>query len=439
MIERAIGGIGQVIKFTLTADIVSYANIMPDNTKNRSEAAAIYTEIYSEVISRAESQDFAGYDPFDGLESRLFKAIPLLSGSSLARIAWLQAVKRFPVNIRPLLKVPSGVNPKGLALFVLSELSLIRSGRRNAGLIYRLLDSLDELALYRKTNDGRTTRSFGYNFDWQSRAFFAPKGTPTIVPTAFAAKAYLEAFEMFGDIRHLNAAEEVSLFILNDLRRPVEAESTICFSYTPADNSIILNASLLAAEVLSRTGKLANKAVYHETALRAASFVLENQTKEGSWPYGTRLRHKWVDNFHTAFMISSLKAIYDNSLDYSGDPDSHSFSDAISRGVDYWISNFFLDSGAPKYFHNRTYPIDIHSSAAAIVTLCEIAEIREDAVSLACKIANWTLENMYEGAGRFSYQINKFYKTKTEFIRWGQAWMAFALARLIETLGSKSE
>ena len=35
-------------------------------------------------------------------------------------------------------------------------------------------------------------RAWGYNFDWQSRNFFAPRGTPTIVPTAFAARALIE-------------------------------------------------------------------------------------------------------------------------------------------------------------------------------------------------------------------------------------------------------
>ena len=36
-------------------------------------------------------------------------------------------------------------------------------------------------------------RCWGYNFDWQSRNFFAPRDTPTIVPTAFAARALIEA------------------------------------------------------------------------------------------------------------------------------------------------------------------------------------------------------------------------------------------------------
>ena len=44
---------------------------------------------------------------------------------------------------------------------------------------------------------GFSGAAWGYSFDWQGRAFFAPQGTPTIVPTAFAVRALLEAGEVF--------------------------------------------------------------------------------------------------------------------------------------------------------------------------------------------------------------------------------------------------
>lgn len=412
---------------------------MAEKRAFRANEAENYVATYDTVLTRAERDDFSGYDPFDGLESRIFKSLPRLPRSAAARMAWLQFVKRFPVNIRPLLRIPRGVNSKGIALFALGEISRLRAGRGGDKLLRSLLKRLDSMAIPGRDGSGAATRAFGYNFDWQSRAFFAPKGTPTIVPTAFAAKAYIEAFEILGDEAFLRSAEEVCRFILNDLRRPVESESSVCFSYTPMDNSVILNASLLAGEVLSRAGKHANSRELSEMALRTARFVLDAQTPQGSWPYGTRLRHKWVDNFHTAFMLSSLKAIYDNSLSVAEDADSRQIADAISRGAEYWIANFFLDSGAPKYFHNRTFPLDIHSSAAAIVTLCDLHDTRADALGLACRIADWTLGNLYGGAGHFFYQKGRFFTIKTEFIRWGQAWMAYALARLSESLGSKPQ
>lgn len=408
--------------------------VMTENQNNATEPAAGYKEVYRQVLERARAANFAGYDPFDGLESKIFKAVPGFYRFAVFRMAWLQFVKRSPINLRRPLCIPRGINSKGLALFALAEAACIRAGSQNSDNLLYLMDLLDRLAILEEDQRGTRFRSFGYNFDWQSRAFFAPKGTPTIVPTAFAAKAYLDAYDLLGLPKYLESADEICRFILNRLQRPVETNRELCFSYTPNDNSQILNASLLAGEVLARTGDLAGYPDYLELALKTARFVVRSQTPEGAWPYGTRLRHKWVDNFHTAFMISSLLSIYRKCQPVLEDNEAREVFGAIRRGTDYWIANFFLTSGAPKYFHNRTYPLDIHSAAAAIVTLVDLAELHEDAIPLARRIADWTLENMYDGKGRFFYQKKAFLNVRTEFIRWGQGWMAFALARLAEVI-----
>jgi len=71
------------------------------------------------------ARDFAGYDPFDGLNSRLFSALPLRH-SRTARLAWTQLFKRSPLNLRSLALVPSGRNSKGTALFALAALADFR-------------------------------------------------------------------------------------------------------------------------------------------------------------------------------------------------------------------------------------------------------------------------------------------------------------------------
>ena len=83
------------------------------------------TEIYDQLFSYCEARDFAGHDPFDGLNSRLFQLTPLKHIRS-ARLAWLQIFKRSPIDLRGLFGVKKGVNPKGLALFALAELSRFR-------------------------------------------------------------------------------------------------------------------------------------------------------------------------------------------------------------------------------------------------------------------------------------------------------------------------
>src|SRR5260221_7421008 len=68
------------------------------------------------------AHDFAGYDPYDALNSKLFQATPL-KHSRIARLLWTQLFKRSPLNLRWLAPVPAERNPKATALFALAALA----------------------------------------------------------------------------------------------------------------------------------------------------------------------------------------------------------------------------------------------------------------------------------------------------------------------------
>lgn len=65
-----------------------------------------------------ERENFAGWDPYDGLNSRVFKAMPLVGRSAVARLVWIQLFKRNPLNLRGLLLVPKQHNAKAIGLFL---------------------------------------------------------------------------------------------------------------------------------------------------------------------------------------------------------------------------------------------------------------------------------------------------------------------------------
>ncbi len=382
-------------------------------------------DIYTALMANARASNFAGWDPFDGLESRIFQATPLRHLAP-ARVAWLQMIKRTPWNLRPMLLIPKGVNPKGIALFRLAELAHYRTDPSPANELS--LDAmLDSVSVNAIENASKGTLAYGYNFDWQSRAFFAPKATPTIVPTAFAARAIYETWELKGGGVNEKSLVSIARFIMTELNRPHETEDEVCFSYTPIDNSKIYNASLLSAEVLANVGKMTGQFEYTNLADKAVRFVLNGQRPDGSWLYGPGKLHGWVDNFHTAFILDSLHRIASTNVGLK-----HEIDSAIARGFDYWLDNFFLEDGTPKYFDRQTYPVDIHSAAAAIVALSRLASVDERALPLAAKVADWTVREMWSGEGYFYYQKRRLMKVRTPFIRWGQAWMAYALASLME-------
>jgi hypothetical protein len=384
--------------------------------------------IYDALYDHALQKDFAGHDPFDGLNSQVFQALPVRR-SRLARLAWLQILKRSPVDLRRIARVPPGVNPKALALFALAELSRFRaSGSENRLVNARgLLDRLADHAINGSCPDGSPWTAYGYNFDWQSRVFFAPVGTPAIVPTAFASQAMVEAFHATDDQDYLDRSEEICRFILCSLNRYSEHDDEVCFSYTPLDNSRIFNASLLAGECLARVGGITKNDEYLDRAAKAVRYVIRRQRGDGAWVYGEKGIQSWADNFHTAYVLLSLHRIgllEPQIATEAGEP--------FNRGLEYWLGNFFLDDGPPRYYDNGTYPIDIHAAAVAISTLAELATVDERALPLARKVAAWTIDNMRGPRGFFYYQRRKVGTVKAPYMRWGQAWTAYALAKLME-------
>src|SRR5690554_2104934 len=75
------------------------------------------TSTFTSLKSYCESQNFAGWDPYDGLNSKVFKALPFKHWD-LARLAWIQGFKRSPINFRKVLMVPKEHNAKGIGLFL---------------------------------------------------------------------------------------------------------------------------------------------------------------------------------------------------------------------------------------------------------------------------------------------------------------------------------
>ena len=368
------------------------------------------------------SHNFAGYDPYDGLSSSLFQATPLRH-SRAARLAWTQFFKRSPINFRGIASIPAERNAKGIALFALAALADYRHEQTKEAEIKarELLDDLIGMSL-----KGFSGACWGYNFDWQSRSFFAPKGTPTIIPTAFAARALCEAAEVIDRDEYLPFARTICDFILNDLNRSHETSEEVCFSYSPLDKTRVFNASLMAAEVLATVGGMLREQSLCEQAMRAARYVVRRQRNGGSWAYGANGHQAWSDNFHTGFILTSLSRIMRTC------EAGTELEPALVHGYEFWRERFFLSNGWPKYYPDRLYPADVHSVGAAIVTLVELRGRFPGTLELAEQTADWAIANMHSSEGYFYYQRHRFHSNRIPYLRWSQAWMAYALARLLE-------
>src|SRR5690554_4395991 len=90
----------------------------------------------------SESLKFKGWDPYDGLNSQVFRISPFCK-FRFARLAWIQFFKISPVNFRKILLVPKQHNAKGLGLFLTGYCNKYKIGSDQEGLnkIYYLLDN----------------------------------------------------------------------------------------------------------------------------------------------------------------------------------------------------------------------------------------------------------------------------------------------------------
>jgi hypothetical protein len=378
---------------------------------------------FSKLITYCEHKKFKGWDPFDGLNSGIFQSSPLKHWR-LARLAWIQAFKRNPVNLRKIFFVPEGYNSKGIGLFLTGYCNLYRiaeKGDNTFGTSEKLKERITELAelLISLQSKGYSGACWGYNFDWQNRVFFQPANTPTIVATSFCADALFNAYEVVKNEKYLKIALSSSEFVTKDLNRKIYNNSLL-FSYSPLDNSQVYNASLLGARLLARNYKYSKNEEYLKLAQKVVRACVEIQESDGSWVYGAAPNQQWIDSFHTGF---NLECIWEY-MQYTGD---NFPMNSFQKGMEFYLGNFFLEDGISKYYNNKTYPVDIHSPAQLVVTLAK-TDILNPHIALTNKVLDWTIRRMQDPKGFFYYQIKKGISSKIPYMRWAQAWMFYSFS-----------
>lgn len=373
--------------------------------------------INARLLEAVRADQFAGYDPFDQLNSRLLKATPLYR-SELVRLLWLQLGKRSPFNLRPLLRVPKQRNPKGVGLFISG---LLQDYRRSGEARY--LDEARELAdwlLTQRSSENVWQHSgWGYHFDWQARAFFVPEGKPNIITTVYVARALYELGTVSGHQPYVDVALDAARFI--SLHLYTEADGRQFYAYIPGETAFVHNASLWGAAWCGFAGQQLGDTALIEQAREVARQSVGEQRADGAWVYGARHHHQFIDGFHTGYNLEALSLLRDAL-------DTDEFDDSIASGYRYYVDNFFENDGTAKYYNTSVYPIDMHSFAQAVFTLLKVGGSAED-MALCDKVVERAIEVMYvPHTGLFIYQKHLWFTNRINYIRWTQAWAYSALA-----------
>ena len=365
-----------------------------------------------------EKNDNRGYDTFDGLNAKLVR--PLTFENRFLRTVLQQGVRRFPINLRPLLGIAKSHSSKGMGFLARGFMRLhVATGEK----VWADKAKFALQWLIENQSVGYSGACWSNHFDYQSRTFYLPKGVPTIVWTSLIGHAFLDAYDHFRDENYLEIAVSACEHILRDLQTYDEGDG-LCISYIPGQNSQVHNANTLGASLLARAHCYTKKESYRSLAQKAMQYTAQHQRPDGSWYYGEKPNLHWVDNFHTAYVLDCFKY-------YTASTGDRRFEDNLRKGYEYWKKAFFLSDGTPRYYDCKTLPIDIQCSSQAIDTLVFLSDRDPESLPLALKIAQWTIANMQDRTGYFYYRrYSPWLVNKTPTLHWGQATMLCALAGL---------
>jgi hypothetical protein len=369
-------------------------------------------EAVAGVRAWGEARDWRGYDPYDGLNSPLAPVLSL--GIPLGRRFVTQAVKLSPINLRPVLGIRPTWNQKAIALVAsgYARLAVARHDDTAAAQAGRWLSWLvDNCA------DGPGT-AWGYHFPVQTRVFRYPRNVPNTIATSFAAHALLDGVELLGGNRWGEPVEAAAAFLVEQML--VDDPSRPYFRYLIGEDELVHNANALACSVLARAGRALDRPSLLETAENALRVTLEAQRPDGAWPYADAPGHDWVDNYHTGYVIESLARCGELAPD-----------ERLERGVSYWQRALFLADGTPKYYDDRTLPLDAHNYAQAVETWLALVDRRGEALARAEGAARLLIERMVDPAGYVHFQQWRYLRNRVPLIRWTTAPSFRALAGLL--------
>jgi len=361
-------------------------------------------------------KEFKGHDPYQ-LDERVSGILTKMPFLKYAR----KVLKPFHVFIpsSTFKKLPRIYHPKALGLIIGGN-SYLWKIIGNKDLLEQnktLLQLLDQLK-----NKEYKYHAWGSPFEWGSKPRYPPN-TPAVCLIIPIANCLLDYHELTGEKFPLEICTHISRHILEENGYKINDNGSICLFYSPLDKNEVINSNSLAAAFLFRFSNIIGNRETPEIGRKITEWVINSQNVDGSWYYSNN--SNIIDNRHTGFVLESLSTVRKYW-------DNQKLDEAYLRGLNFYKEKL-TDNGLPKWSPESTYPVDIHDVAQGILTYIAVDDI-ESALSLA----GFAIDKMSNGRDEFYF---KYFKNggvnKNVFIRWGQAWMYYALAKLLYKINSE--
>lgn len=281
---------------------------------------------------------------------------------------------------------------------------------------------------------GYSGYAWGYTFGWQqSKGKFWEAGTPMITITPYAFWAFKKHYELTKDEESKKFALSIADFALKDLNEIEMPNGTICASYSPISEDIVINANTYRAAVLMEAYQISRNEEYKKTAEKNIEFVLSYQGEKGEWFYEAKgPKDNFIDNFHTCFVLRNLYRCYKVNND-------EKILSAIKKGYEFYKNNLFYKDGRPKHFAKAKYAklrkYEMYDYAEGITLGVLLKGDISGAFEKSKELANDLINNFQTSQGYFVTRVTSFGTYhKVPYLRWPQGQLFYALTGLLKEI-----
>jgi len=280
---------------------------------------------------------------------------------------------------------------------------------------------------------GYSGKCWGYPFDWQNNRGLWKKNTPYITCTPYCFAAYLGLYDETGEPRYLDIARSIAKFVYSDLKDTPVGKDAAAASYSPLDETKVVNASAYRAWVLFEADARFDLPEYKEKAQRNLNFILQSQRPDGAWLYATEGSGEgFIDHFHTCFVLKNLFKINLRQQ-------NPAIARAIEKGYEFYRRELFDADGLPKSFaiqpRAQIVKLEMYNFAEAITLGALLRDSIPDAFEHAQKLAIILCEQHQLPDGHFVTRVYRGgFRHAFPFLRWPQAQLFYALTNLLSAL-----
>lgn len=372
----------------------------------------------NKIIKKCEEfvikNNFESYDLFDALTNDFINRIT--KNKKLIRRIAIQIVSKSPFDLHWL-----GMK-KMLHTKTISDLLFYYSINGNDAT--KEVNHFFELLIKKKIGK---SYGWGLNFPYTSRFNDTGADIPNLYNTSNAGISICYSFPFLNNKNQIAAREaikEIVNFIETNLGY-IDEQNKGWYRYYPGQLYPVYNVNALAIYLLAfiKKSDLYDSDFLDNRIKAIINLLKEEQEDDGSWFYSRSNKGKWIDGFHTGFIIESLAFVYKEGYEIK-------LKEMLQKGWLFYIEKMFTQEGYPKYFlQSGKYPIESQNCAQAIQTLSNIGIwLHWEEIKLLDKIITITIDNLYNTKGYFIHKKTKYFTNKKPFIRWSITPMMVALS-----------